>query len=77
MLILSGFRSGIEDAPGGNMHVRIVRLYDFVQAKIKLTENEQSHLTQCSFCVMWLDALRRRKAISQLTKKRSKGARIG
>jgi hypothetical protein len=38
------------------MHVPIERLYDFVMAQVNLTEDEQTHLVRCSFCVEWLDA---------------------
>jgi hypothetical protein len=44
------------------MHVSIERLYRFVVGAINLTVREQCHLARCSFCVMWLDALRPTKS---------------
>jgi hypothetical protein len=38
------------------MHIAIERLYEFVMGLLDLTETEQAHLVQCSFCVQWLDA---------------------
>jgi hypothetical protein len=38
------------------MHVRVERLYEHVMEAINLTESEQSHLTGCKFCAVWLDA---------------------
>jgi len=44
------------------MHVPIERLYDFVLEESNLTEEEQSHLIRCNFCIEWLDACVTEKA---------------
>ena len=58
------------------MHVSIERLYEFVVGTINLTVREQSHLTRCSFCVMWLDALHPMISSLPAQQKDSKDARI-
>jgi hypothetical protein len=55
LLILSRLVIGIGFAIQTGMHVGIERLYQFVMGRTDLTEREQSHLTRCSFCVIWLD----------------------
>jgi len=50
------FVLGIGFARAPLMHVAIERLYDFVLEESNLTEEEQSHLIRCSFCIEWLDA---------------------
>ena len=50
------FVLGIGFAPIPLMHVPIERLYDFVLEESNLTEEEQSHLIRCGFCIEWLDA---------------------
>ena len=50
------FVLGIGFAPVPPMHVAIERLYDFVLEESNLTEEEQSHLIRCGFCIEWLDA---------------------
>ncbi|PYS20115.1 MAG: hypothetical protein DMG17_00170, partial [Acidobacteria bacterium] len=48
------FVLGIGFARAPLMHVAIERLYDFVLEESNLTEEEQSHLIRCSFCIEWL-----------------------
>ena len=57
------------------MHVRIERLYEVAAGKLNLSDREQSHMTRCSFCVMWLDALRRRKAKAGKQSAETRGVR--
>ena len=44
-----------------DMHVRIERLYEFLMAKINLTEGEQSHLARCEVLRRMVSCLRSRK----------------
>jgi hypothetical protein len=56
MLILIPFPLVLTVHHRTDMHVPIERFYAFVMGTLDLTESEQSHLIQCSFCVEWLDA---------------------
>ena len=56
MLIFPVVVIGIEGAIPGCMHVHIERLYEFVMGNRSLNKDESSHLTQCTFCLVWLRA---------------------
>ena len=58
------------------MHVRFERLYQFITGAINLTEREQSHLTRCSFCILWLDACADEKD-SRLANRSKRDASLG